>query len=104
MCLHLPSGRGGFIAGRTPFDPTACYSKAEEGLSTRCGGQHFIVFYGTAKPIRAPVIEARDQLEGKFGAISGRRTLGAIFTIAPIAFGDGSGRTENSSRDQLGVA
>jgi hypothetical protein len=58
MCLYLPSGRGGFIAGRTPFDPTACYSKAEEGLSTRCEGQYFVVFYGTAKPIRAPVIEA----------------------------------------------
>ncbi len=37
-------------------DPAACYRKAEEGLSTRCGGQGFTVFYGMAKPVRAPLI------------------------------------------------
>ena len=37
-------------------DPAACYGKAEEGLSTRCGGQGFTVFYGMAKPVRAPLI------------------------------------------------
>jgi hypothetical protein len=37
-------------------DPAACYRKAEEGLSTRCGGQGFTVFYGVAKPVRAPLI------------------------------------------------
>jgi hypothetical protein len=37
-------------------DPSACYGKAEEGLSTRCGGQGFTVFYGMAKPVRTPLI------------------------------------------------
>jgi hypothetical protein len=37
-------------------DPAACYRKAEEPLSTRCGGQGFTVFYGIAKPVRAPLI------------------------------------------------
>jgi hypothetical protein len=37
-------------------DPAACYRKADEGLSTRCGGQGFVVFYGMAKPVRAPQI------------------------------------------------
>ena len=37
-------------------DPDACYRKAVEGLSTRCGGQGFVVFYGMAKPVRAPLI------------------------------------------------
>jgi hypothetical protein len=29
---------------------------ADEGLSTRCGGQGMVVFYGMAKPVRAPQI------------------------------------------------
>jgi hypothetical protein len=37
-------------------DPAACYGKSEEGLSTRCGGQGMVVFYGMAKPVRAPQI------------------------------------------------
>jgi len=37
-------------------DPAACWGKAEEGLSTRCGGEGFVVFYGMAKPVRAPLI------------------------------------------------
>jgi hypothetical protein len=37
-------------------DPAACYGKAEEGSSTRCGGQGMTVFYGMAKPVRAPQI------------------------------------------------
>ncbi len=37
-------------------DPAACYRKAQQGLSTRCGGQGFTVFYGMAKPVRAPLI------------------------------------------------
>jgi hypothetical protein len=37
-------------------DPAACYAKADEGLSTRCGGQGFVVFYGMAKPVRSPQI------------------------------------------------
>ena len=34
----------------------SCYQKAPEGLSTECGGQGFVVFYGMAKPVRAPLI------------------------------------------------
>ena len=37
-------------------DPASCYDKPEEGLSTRCGGQGVVVFYGLAKPVRAPQI------------------------------------------------
>ena len=37
-------------------DPASCYGKPDEGVSTRCGGQGIIVFYGMAKPVRAPQI------------------------------------------------
>ena len=37
-------------------DPASCYGKPDEGLSTRCGGQGIIVFYGMAKPVRSPQI------------------------------------------------
>jgi hypothetical protein len=37
-------------------DPAACYGKPEEGISTRCGGQGVVVFFGMAKPVRAPLI------------------------------------------------
>ena len=38
-------------------DPASCYGKTtDEGLSTRCGGQGIVVFYGIAKPVRAPQI------------------------------------------------
>ncbi len=36
-------------------DPASCYGKPDE-LSTRCGGQGMIVFYGLAKPVRTPQI------------------------------------------------
>jgi hypothetical protein len=36
--------------------PDACYSKAGEADSTRCGGNGVTVFYGMAKPVRAPQI------------------------------------------------
>jgi hypothetical protein len=35
---------------------TACYAQAPEALSTRCGGEGLTIFYGLAKPIRAPMI------------------------------------------------
>ncbi len=38
-------------------DPASCYGKPDEGLSTRCGGQGIIVFYGMAKPVRSPQID-----------------------------------------------
>ena len=37
-------------------DIDSCIGTPEEALSTRCGGQGVVVFYGMAKPVRAPQI------------------------------------------------
>ena len=37
-------------------DASACYGKSTEALSTHCGGEGMVVFYGMAKPVRAPQI------------------------------------------------
>jgi hypothetical protein len=37
-------------------DVDTCYGKPPEALSTRCGGQGVVIFYGMAKPVRAPQI------------------------------------------------
>src|SRR5262245_57679716 len=37
-------------------DIDSCYRNANEALSTRCGGQGVTVFFGMAKPVRAPQI------------------------------------------------
>jgi hypothetical protein len=37
-------------------DPASCYGNPDESTSTRCGGQGMTVFYGMAKPVRAPQI------------------------------------------------
>ena len=37
-------------------DPASCYGKPDESISTRCGGQGVVVFYGMAKPVRVPQI------------------------------------------------
>ena len=37
-------------------DVASCYANPPEALSTRCGGQGVVVFYGMAKPVRAPQI------------------------------------------------
>jgi streptogramin lyase len=37
-------------------DPDACFGKAAEADSTRCGGDGLTIFYGMAKPVRAPQI------------------------------------------------
>jgi len=37
-------------------DIDACIGTPPEGLSTRCGGQGVVIFYGMAKPVRAPQI------------------------------------------------
>jgi hypothetical protein len=34
----------------------SCYSSANEALSTRRGGQGYVVFFGVVKPVRAPQI------------------------------------------------
>jgi hypothetical protein len=37
-------------------DINSCFPGAAEALSTRCGGQGVVVFFGMAKPVRAPQI------------------------------------------------
>jgi hypothetical protein len=37
-------------------DIDSCYAGATEALSTRCGGQGVVIFFGMAKPVRAPQI------------------------------------------------
>jgi len=37
-------------------DIDSCFGVPEEALSTRCGGQGVTIFYGMAKPVRAPQI------------------------------------------------
>jgi hypothetical protein len=37
-------------------DINSCYGNPPEALSTRCGGQGVTIFYGMAKPVRAPQI------------------------------------------------
>src|SRR5262245_41307107 len=37
-------------------DIDSCYRNAAEALSTRCGGQGVTIFFGMAKPVRAPQI------------------------------------------------
>jgi hypothetical protein len=37
-------------------DIDSCYPNPSEALSTRCGGQGVVVFYGMAKPVHAPQI------------------------------------------------
>ncbi len=37
-------------------DIDSCYPGASEALSTRCGGQGVVVFFGMAKPVRTPQI------------------------------------------------
>src|SRR4029450_9726358 len=37
-------------------DIDSCLSAPEEALSTRCGGQGVVTFFGMAKPVRSPQI------------------------------------------------
>jgi hypothetical protein len=37
-------------------DIASCIGKPQEALSTRCGGQGVVIFYGMAKPVRTPQI------------------------------------------------
>jgi hypothetical protein len=37
-------------------DIDSCFGVPPEALSTRCGGQGVTIFYGMAKPVRAPQI------------------------------------------------
>ena len=38
------------------------FSSPPEALSTRCGGQGVVIFFGMAKPVRAPQIGPARQL------------------------------------------
>jgi hypothetical protein len=42
-------------------DIDSCYPNPSEALSTRCGGQGVVIFYGVAKPVRAPQIGPAQQ-------------------------------------------
>ena len=44
-------------------DYASCYGTPAEGLTTRCGGQGIVVFYGMAKPVRSPQIGPSKPLE-----------------------------------------
>src|SRR5262249_60663481 len=52
-------------------DIDSCFANAKEALSTRCGGQGGTVFFGMAKPMRAPQIGAarayRSSPQGNLG-------------------------------------
>jgi hypothetical protein len=37
-------------------DIDTCYGKPIEALSTGCGGQGAVIFFGMAKPVRSPQI------------------------------------------------
>jgi hypothetical protein len=37
-------------------DIASCIGKPQEAISTRCGGQGVVIFYGIAKPVRSPQI------------------------------------------------
>ena len=37
-------------------DIASCIGKPQEALSTRCGGQGVVIFYGMAKPVQTPQI------------------------------------------------
>ena len=44
-------------------DIDSCFGDPDEALSTRCGGQGVVVFYGMAKPVRAPQIGPAQPVE-----------------------------------------
>jgi DNA-binding beta-propeller fold protein YncE len=44
-------------------DPDSCFGKAAEAKSTQCGGNGLTVFYGMAKPVRAPQIGPAQAIE-----------------------------------------
>jgi hypothetical protein len=37
----------------------SCFGVPDEPLSTRCGGQGVVIYFGMAKPVRAPQIGPR---------------------------------------------
>ena len=47
-------------------DIDSCFGVPPEALSTRCGGQGVTVFFGMAKPVRAPQIGPAQQAIAKW--------------------------------------
>jgi len=47
---------GNVWVGNNWQDVDSCFPSAEDALSTRCGGQGVVIFYGMAKPVRSPQI------------------------------------------------
>ena len=47
---------GNVWVGNNWQDVDSCMGPPNEALSTRCGGQGVVIFYGMAKPVRAPQI------------------------------------------------
>ena len=44
-------------------DIDSCLTVPDEVLSTRCGGQGVVIFYGMAKPVKAPQIGLAQPVE-----------------------------------------
>jgi hypothetical protein len=56
-----PAGDGWGINNRQDID--SCFGTPDEALSTRCGGQGVVIFFGMAKPVRAPQIGPAQPVE-----------------------------------------
>jgi DNA-binding beta-propeller fold protein YncE len=54
---------GNVWVGNNWQDVDSCFPGADEALSTRCGGQGVVIFYGMAKPVRAPQIGPAQPME-----------------------------------------
>ena len=55
--LQMQTDRAGNVWAMNNWqDIGSCIGKPQEALSTRCGGQGVVIFYGMAKPVRAPQI------------------------------------------------
>jgi len=48
---------------RSPVPPFSCFGDPDEAPSTRCAGQGVVVFFGMAKPVKAPRIGPAQPVE-----------------------------------------
>jgi hypothetical protein len=71
-------------------DVDSCYANPSEALSTRCGGQGVVVFYGMAKPVRTPQIGPARGLSPGASSLEGARVRRATPDQAPAAGGGAS--------------
>jgi streptogramin lyase len=57
MQVDVQIGPAGDVWATNNWDDwSSCYPPVPEALSTRCGGQGLVVFYGMAKPVKTPLI------------------------------------------------